>query len=272
MPNFQTQGLSACYTETGCGPTVVLLHAGGSSSAQWRKISPFLEETFRLVAPDLIGFGETGPLPDGEPLSHDHQADLAADLIAQVADGCAHLVGHSYGGASALRLAINCPALIDRLVLIEPIVTPLLQLAGDTHLYEELEQIARQFFDASSGEEKETAWTRFIDYRNSPGTWAGLSQNARDRFLGQTAQVTEGFRSNLDNPTTFDELEQIEIPVLVLCGRATTEPDRRIAQILREHVPGCTYGSIPGAEHMSPLTHPGPVAGAIADFFHNAGG
>lgn len=271
MTTFTTQKLTAHYTDAGDGPPVVLLHAGGSSSAQWRKISPSLQDRFRLLAPDLIGFGETGSLPSGINLSHDRQARLVLDLVAHIADAPVHLVGHSYGGATALRLAIDYPSLVDSLVLIEPIVTPLLRLAGEARLYVELEEVAQRFFDASSEQDVEDAWQNFIDYRNGEGAWDNLCDTVRARLLSQTKEIVDGFRSNLENRTTFDELESIAVPTMLLCGEATTEPDRRIAEILRDRIPDCAYGTIPGAEHMSPLTHPKPVAGAVLGFLENGG-
>lgn len=269
MTTFTTQRLTAHYTDEGDGPPVVLLHAGGSSSAQWRKIAPALQNRFRLLAPDLIGFGETGSLPGGIVLSHDRQARLVLDLVAHIADAPVHVVGHSYGGATALRLAIDYPSLVDSLVLIEPIVTPLLREAGEIRLHEELETVARKFFDASGRQDIEDAWRHFIDYRNSEGTWDKLCETARGRFFKQTEQIVEGFRSNLDNPTTIEDLERVAVPTLLLCGEETTAPDRRIAEILWTSIPDCAFGMIPGAEHMSPLTHPEPVAHAVLGFLEN---
>lgn len=270
MTTFTTQRLTAHYTDAGEGPPVVLLHAGGSSSAQWRRIAPALQDRFRLLAPDLIGFGETGSLPGGIVLSHDRQARLVLDLVTHISATPVQVVGHSYGGATALRLAIDYPSLIDNLILIEPIVTPLLREAGEARLYVELENVAQRFFDASSEQETEAAWRHFLDYRNGRGTWENLCDTARARFLAQTKQVTDGFRSNLDNPTTMEDLEGVAVPTLLLCGEETTAPDRRIAEILRDRIPDCEFATIPGAEHMSPLTHPEAVAGAIQSYLYNA--
>ena len=48
-----------------------------------------------------------------------------------------------------------------------------------------------------------------------------------------------------------------------MCGEKTTIPDRRVTEILRDHIPRCRYEVIPGAEHMSPLSHPEFIAQAI---------
>ena len=66
-----------------------------------------------------------------------------------------------------------------------------------------------------------------------------------------------------DNPTTLDNLKVLDLPTMVLRGAETTAPDRRISEIVRDHIPGCGYEIIASAEHMLPVTHPGPVADAI---------
>ena len=78
-----------------------------------------------------------------------------------------------------------------------------------------------------------------------------------------TGSTVAGFRSNLSNPTSLQDLEQLSLPTLVMCGEKTTVPDRRLTEILRDHIPQCRYEVIPGAEHMSPLSHPAFIAEAV---------
>jgi pimeloyl-ACP methyl ester carboxylesterase len=108
MPYCQVNGFAAHYIESGKGETLVLLHAGGTSSAHWRKVVPLLQDRFRIIAPDLIGFGETGAWGGGRELTHDDQADLVRGILQFADAGSVHLVGHSYGGAVAVRLALRC--------------------------------------------------------------------------------------------------------------------------------------------------------------------
>jgi pimeloyl-ACP methyl ester carboxylesterase len=48
-------------------PTVLLVHSGGFTSRQWRKLAEGLAPRYRVLAPDLLGYGASGPWPDGEP-------------------------------------------------------------------------------------------------------------------------------------------------------------------------------------------------------------
>ena len=107
MPAITVNGFHANYTDTGpaTGETILLLHAGGTSSAHWRKVAPLLDGDVRLIAPDLIGFGATDSWHGDRELTHDDQADLVAGLLDHLDVRSVHVVGHSYGGATATRLA-----------------------------------------------------------------------------------------------------------------------------------------------------------------------
>ena len=263
MPHCQIHGIAAHYTETGRGDTVVLLHAGGTSSAHWRKVVPRLQNRFHLVAPDLIGFGETEAWRRKREMTHDDQADLVQGIVDRAVNGPVHLVGHSYGGAVAVRLALRRPAMVKSMVLIEPVLTPLLPQAGDHALFEEERGLALAFIADAEAGRSASAWRRFIDHHNGDGTWESLSGNARYRFLSMTRETADGYRSNLNNPTTLRELQGIDAATLVVCGGRTTETFRRLCSILRDQLPRCTALDLAGAAHMSPLTHPDQVADAI---------
>ncbi len=264
MPKFEYEGITAQFGDSGTGDPVVLLHAGGSSGRQWRKMGAYLDAEYRLIAPDCIGFGGTGPWPGPDELTHDTQAQLIRALIERVSDTPVDVVGHSYGGSTAVRLALMTPEWVRRLVLIEPIVTVLLPQAGEDSLFAEYRTLAEGFIAHAEVGEEEQAWRTFLDLRNGAGTWAGMPEKARAGFISTTGQAVHHWRSNLNNPTTLEEVRGIKYPTMVIRGAATTIPERRVCEILRDEIPCCTYQVIPGAEHMSPLTHPAEVANLVS--------
>jgi pimeloyl-ACP methyl ester carboxylesterase len=263
MPELTFQGRRVAYLEQGGGVPLILLHAGGSSGKQWVKTAALLEDRFRVVAPDLWGFGLTERWTGEESLTHDHQALLVARIIEEVGLGPAHLVGHSYGGATALRLVLRRKDLVKTLILVEPILTPLLRLAGEEQAFREYFDMAQAFLSNVAKGRLEEAWRGFIDYRNGPGTWQALPAATKERFAAGTGGAVAGFHSNLSNPTSLEDVRQVQLPTLVMCGEKTTPPDRRVTEILREQIPRCQYTIIPGADHMSPLSHPEFIANAI---------
>lgn len=262
MSAFEFRGLAAHIEIHGNGPALVLLHAGGSSGAQWKRMAPLLEDDHQLIAPDLIGFGGTPAWPGPGELSHDLQADLVAAVIAHTAGTAVDVVGHSYGGASAVRLVLRRPELVRSLVLIEPVLTPLLR-EGEPALFAEYRQVAQGFLECAQTGRPEDGWQCFLDYRNGAGTWVALPDANKARFVAQTAQTCDGFRSNLGNPTTRAECSGIGVPTTIVCGEDTTAPDRRVTELLRDAIGASRYVTIPGAAHMSPLTHAHDVAKII---------
>jgi pimeloyl-ACP methyl ester carboxylesterase len=263
VAEISIEGRRVAYSEWGSGAPVVLLHAGASSGKQWAKTAQLLEVRFWVIAPDLWGFGGTERWSGRQELTHDHQALLVARVIAHLCKEPVHLVGHSYGGATAVRVILQNRELVRTAVLIEPILTPLLRLAGEEKLFREYFDMAQAFLGNVSTGNVDEAWRIFLDYRNGPGTWQALPEPSRERFRSTTESTVTGFRSNLSNPTSFRDLEQLALPTLVMCGDKTTVPDRRLTEVLRDHISGCRYEVIPGAEHMSPLSHPAFIAEAV---------
>ena len=271
MPYCQVNGFATHYSDSGTGETVLLLHAGGTCSKHWRKIAPLLEDRFRLIAPDLIGFGGTVSWSGGAELTHDDQAELVRGLVHWAGAGPVHVVGHSYGGAVAMRFALKFPEMVKSLVLVEPVLTGLLNQVGESELYEAEHSLAQAFIaDAVDGEDVR-AWRRFIDHHNGDGTWENLSEEAQERFLDMTRETADAYRSNFNNPTTVRDLRGMQIPVTVASGSETNETYGKICRVLRKNLPNCIAEEIEGAGHMSPLTHPQAIAGAIEDHVEASG-
>ncbi|MBF6219993.1 alpha/beta fold hydrolase [Nocardia abscessus] len=110
------------FSETGAGPAVVLLHGGGPGagglSNYSRNVGP-LARRFRVIVPDMPGYGRsTKRIDQSDPFG-----DLAAavgGLLDALDIGSAHLIGNSYGGAAALRLAMDRPEKVEKLILMGP--------------------------------------------------------------------------------------------------------------------------------------------------------
>lgn len=109
-------------TEAGSGPGVVLLHGGGAGAAgvsNYARNIDALAQRFRVIVPDMPGYGRSTKEVDHE----DPFGDLAAavrGLLDEMDVDRVHLVGNSYGGAAALRLAMDRPDRVDRLILMGP--------------------------------------------------------------------------------------------------------------------------------------------------------
>ena len=104
------------YRTGGEGPLLVLIHGITSSSASWEPVLPALAERFTILAPDLLGHGQSDK-PAGDYSLGSH-ACLVRDLMLMLGHTSGTIVGHSLGGGIAMQLAYQFPELVDRLVLV----------------------------------------------------------------------------------------------------------------------------------------------------------
>lgn len=113
-------GIRTNYLEAGSGSgTVVLIHGSGpgvTAYSNWRLVLPALGEDFHVLAPDMVGFGYSDR-PDDVEYDVQTWADQTVGFMDAMGITKAHLVGNSFGGAIALRIATQHPERVDQLVL-----------------------------------------------------------------------------------------------------------------------------------------------------------
>ncbi len=120
-------GIKTNYLEGGQGDeTVILIHGSGpgvTAYANWRLVIPALAGNFRVVAPDLVGFGYSE-----RPANIEYGVQTWADQVIGLMDALevrqAHMVGNSFGGAIALRIATQHPERVGKLVLMGSMGVP----------------------------------------------------------------------------------------------------------------------------------------------------
>lgn len=106
------------YSETGRGETILLLHGFGGDKDNWTRMAPYLYRQYRLVAPDLPGFGESSRL-NGENYAVSLQIQRVKEFKEKIGLGKVHIVGNSMGGAIAAAYALKYPEDILTLTLID---------------------------------------------------------------------------------------------------------------------------------------------------------
>jgi pimeloyl-ACP methyl ester carboxylesterase len=268
MPVIDVRGARVAYSAAGSGETVLLLHSSACSSAQWRALSEKLQARYRVLAPDLYGYGQTdqrtGP---GSPGLSD--AAVLVDAVLSKEAERIHLVGHSYGGAVALRCAADRPERLLSLTLIEPVAFHLLShapsLTAEHALFREVADLAADVAQAAANSDGRRGMARFIDYWNGAGAWARLRPDLQTALALQAARVALDFRDTMTDPTRIETLQRIAVPTLVLRGSESPQPSRRIAGLLARILPNARLQTIEAAGHMLPLTHAEAVNAAIVD-------
>ncbi len=109
-------GHDVSYRMAGEGPTILLIHGIAGSSTTWRAVMPALAEHYTVIAPDLLGHGQSAK-PRGD-YSLGAYASGIRDLLAVLGKERVTLVGHSLGGGVAMQFAYQFPERAQRLVLV----------------------------------------------------------------------------------------------------------------------------------------------------------
>ena len=115
------------YQEEGEGAPIVFLHGNPTSSYLWRNVVPHLKGLGRCLVPDLIGMGESDPLPESGPGSYrftEHAGFLEELLQKLEVEKDAILVGHDWGGALLFHWAMQHEDAVQGIVYMETIVSP----------------------------------------------------------------------------------------------------------------------------------------------------
>jgi pimeloyl-ACP methyl ester carboxylesterase len=114
---FRTiHGYRRAFRVAGSGPALLLIHGVGANSTSWEPVHAKLAQRFTVIAPDLLGHGESDkPRADYSLASF---ANGMRDLLAAVGIDRVTVVGHSYGGGVAMQFAYQYPQLVERIVLV----------------------------------------------------------------------------------------------------------------------------------------------------------
>jgi pimeloyl-ACP methyl ester carboxylesterase len=227
----------------------LLIHSGGFTSRQWRKLSELLAPRYRILAPDLLGYG--APWPIAQPFHF--REDVA--LLASLLDEPAHLVGHSYGGFLALQLALARPDRVLSLALYEPVAFAVLTDA------ERAAVDGIGTYNPGTTGIDETWLAGFVDWWNGPNSWPRLSDDARNAFRSVGWKLSQEVVSLA---TDRSDYAPITAPTLVLGGSLTPAVERIVVERLATTLPNATSQILPGLGHMGPITHAAQVNALLA--------
>jgi len=126
--HLTVNGTSMAYVDAGNGKPVIFLHGNPTYSYIWRNIIPYLQDKVRCIAPDLVGMGDSGKLPDSGPdrYTYAEQRDYLFGLIDTLDLGNdITFVLHDWGGALGFDWARNNPDRVKGLAYMEPMLMPL---------------------------------------------------------------------------------------------------------------------------------------------------
>ncbi|HVT55253.1 MAG TPA: alpha/beta hydrolase [Xanthobacteraceae bacterium] len=264
-------GARFCYRKSGAGDPVLLLHASACTGGSWRGLIGELGAGFSFYTPDLAGYGQSACEYLQESSSLRAEAEFVAPLLWDAKEPF-HVIGHSFGGAVALTLALAWPERVKTLTLYEPTAFFVLRnRAGEGRkALDEIVSVAREIKEAAAAGEESDAMSHFVDYWSGPGTWNRLPAAQQEEFSGLVKKVIRDFHALLGEERDAAEFGRLPFPVTILRGAASPLPALRVAEVLAELIPQARLMTLAGVGHMAPVTHPQAVARAVADGFRAA--
>jgi lipase len=263
-------GRAAAGAKSDSCETLVLLHGSGSSSAIWAPVSQRLSDTYDVIAPDLIGHGAAAPWHGRSSFSLDEEARNVNDLVP-CCERPFHVVGHSYGGAVALLLAINNPARVKTLTLIEPAFVAALRYAGDDHPFGELCRMGTRFASALESGNLEIAMRDYIDFWLDAGWWSGLPAHIQDAMVAMAGTIQLDWKALLEFDPGASVLLPLGAKTLIVRGDRSPLSMIRLVDALHRLMPGSTRTIVQRANHLLPVTHASEVTGALTAHLHAVG-
>ncbi len=245
--------------DAGSGPTLLCLHGIGSSSASFAPQLDELAGELRLLAWDAPGYARSAdPV---EPPDLDAFADAAADVLRQRDTGPAHVLGVSWGGVIAMRLAIRRPDLVRSLIL------------ADSSRGSGRDAGQAAAMRARVGELSELGAAEFGRRRGH----RLVSERAPAELVEQvTATMAAAVRlpgygyaaASMADTDLTAALADIKVPTLVLCGAQDTVTGVAESQALAGGIPDAVFVTIRGAGHLANQEAPASFNAWLSSYIH----
>jgi pimeloyl-ACP methyl ester carboxylesterase len=254
--------IDVAWFEAGRGDPLILVHGLGDDHRAWRRSLPDLMLRHRVLLYDLRGHGQTS-LGAAEGALRQLGDDLAA-LMASLSMSKASVAGFSLGGTIAMRLGIEHPELVERLVLVATSSRVGKSAAewyaervdmvneGDPRLRETLDRDTADVYAESPSELEE-------------GLLIRRQSTADPRGYGNACAVMAALNAAPLDP----ELSRISAPTLIVASDRDRHCPPKAAEIIAAGIPGSRLEIIPGAGHPIPVEKPRELAALINSFVSN---
>jgi pimeloyl-ACP methyl ester carboxylesterase len=245
-------------------PMILLLHSSGSSPRQWSGLVERLRARHRIEAPALIGH-------DGHPGWRGARPSLTAEveeLLATISfDEPVHVVGHSYGAAVAVKVALSGLIDVRSLTVYEPSLFGFLE--ESTVRYEASEspiEVGHAICDTLAIGRADEAARTYVDYWSERGTYAGFTEGQRSRLAARMDVVGACFHALFNDDSRPRDLHRMSMPALVMSGTRSPRPSQDLCDMVAGSLAGGRHHRFDGLQHMAPVTHGSRVFPVIEEF------
>jgi pimeloyl-ACP methyl ester carboxylesterase len=268
----ELHGHRVIYRIAGSGPPVVLIHGMVNSSRHWEDVALRLADRYTVIAPDLIGHGDSAT-PRGDYSLGAHAASIR-DLLAVIGVDHATIVGHSLGGGVAMQFFYQFPQRTERLVLVSsgglghevspllrgaalPGASILLRAAAHPRVLDALSESGERLRARGSGK---GVYLQAIARALRPLERAG----ARKAFIQTLRSVIDVHGQRV---SARDRLYLLSgFPTLIIWGERDHTIPMEHGLAAHRTIPGSHFVSLPRAAHFPHLEDPEGLAAALGEF------
>ncbi len=240
-----------------------MIHCSMAHSGAMAGLAAGLADMLSMTAFDLPGHGHSGDWDGSAPLQR-QTVDMALDFL----EGPTDLIGHSFGGTVALRLACERPDLVRSLTLIEPVFFAA-AYADHPGLLDQHGAEMGALAEAIEAGDRETAARLFLREWGNGMRWADLSEQMRQKAMEQIHLITAAHDEiGLDSAGVLSSgaVERLKVPTLLIAGANSPHYVEKINTALARRIDGAISEVIDGAGHMVAISHAPQVAAVIRPF------
>jgi pimeloyl-ACP methyl ester carboxylesterase len=245
MPDILANGVRLYFEETGSGRPILVIHGTSSSARLWGDALVGLAGLGRVIAYDRRGCTRSERPHPYEVTSVHHHGDDAASLLRGLAATPAVVIGRSYGGETALDLALRYPGTVSALVLLEPAI---LSLSPSAAAF--VDPLVRRVLEATVHDPGSVAEV-FLRAVAGDETWEAFPPALKDMFTENGPAIAAELRGGFLDASPED-LGTIDVPTLIVSSEASPQPFRDACDALAAAIPGSRTALVPGGHLISP--------------------
>jgi pimeloyl-ACP methyl ester carboxylesterase len=256
------------YRVCGSGPDVLLIHGWISSGRMWESVMADLAPEFRVWAIDLIGFGDSRTDDETRILTVDDQTRFTVAFCQAVGIQPHAVVGHSMGGAIALKMGLDFPELVNKLVLVCSVVTGRVGWNLDSLL---ATSVAKSMLGFGQYVWPTVRQTLPMSYLVAPGYLTRpAAQRTVEDFQKATWSASFGGLLSLLNIRLDKRLHELNKPTLIITGSGDLTVPPTESQLAARLIPGSELLELSTCHHQVPDEDPATFNRTVGEFLrHN---
>jgi len=232
---------------SGQGPAIIFLHSSLSTAKQWSPLISIIKDKFTCINIDILGYGNADKVIDEENYNFDVELKRIRSIIEKsIGEKAYHLVGHSCGGAIALKLAVEQPKKLLSLSLYEPVAFHL--LAKGTAERAEVDSFSFKVAERSN----EKAAQVFTDFWNNEGFYLSLPAKLQSLMAADMHKVNLDFKDLISEGYQLSDLAVIKCRATIYSGLQSPHLSRLLALQIAKALPNGELCEL-NAGNMGPI-------------------